>query len=104
MSPDGMRRPYQNFDKEVKDLIHSIWKETPDLRVVSDFLKGLLVEIVSSPKHPDRIGIKGIATSCGFLEGELYVAVNFADPAHDNYQKSLSQIFFLPEVRFLRQK
>jgi hypothetical protein len=99
-----MRRPYANYDKEIHDQIQAIWKESPDLRVLTDFVNGMLVEIIASTKHAERIGAIGIATSCGFLEGGLYIAVNFSDPTNMRSQEELSQIFFLPEVRFLRHR
>ncbi len=95
-----MSRPYQDYNKEIRDQINLIWKETPNLRVLSDFVKGMAAQIISSIKHPEKIGHIGMITSCGYLEGGLYVAVNFSDPASN----TLSQIFFLPEVRFLREK
>jgi hypothetical protein len=99
-----MRRPYANYDKEIHDQIQVIWKESPDLRVLTDFVKGMLVEILASSKHVEKVGEIGMATSCGFLDKQLYVAVNFSDPLSGDSLESLSQIFFLPEVRFLRRR
>ncbi len=97
-----MHRPYEDFDKEIHSQIAVIWNKTPDLRVIADYVKGMRVEILTSAKHPEKIGITGIATGCGILEKELYISVNFSDPAKIKNQESISQIFFLPEVRFLR--
>ncbi len=99
-----MRRPYQNYDKEIHDQIQVIYKDTADLRVLSDFVKGMIVEILSSVKHPEMVGSVGIATSCGILEGEIYIAINFSDAASGNYLETLSQIYFPREIKFLRQK
>ena len=94
--------PYADYDREIRAIVRTILRETPDLRVITDFLKFNHVEIIDSRKHPDRVGMKGIVTSCGTQEEQLYVGVKFDPLDMKKSTPSLSQIFFLTEVRFLR--
>lgn len=97
-------RPYLDFDKEIRSILRTIYGETPDLRVLTDFVKYLNVEILESRNHPERIGFQGTVTSCGMKENQLYLGINFDLPGEQKIKGSLSQIFFLSEVRFLRTR
>jgi hypothetical protein len=86
----------------VRAIVRTILRETPDLRILTDFLKFNHVVILTSRKHPDKIGVHGTVTSCGTQEEQLYVGVNFDKPGKQPAKISLSQIFFLTEVKFMR--